>query len=230
MALQINESEGRRRFGALLANAPGALYDQPLLERPDWVMAPTLGAIVPGWLLAIPRQWALNFRDVLLTGGQSACAVLEDVQRELGLSPDEIIWFEHGPATAGTAVGCGLDHAHLHILIRPQFSFSSFVEHARAGAALDWHEVRAVDSYEMLRDGRSYCITGCGSRAVVAQGVETVGSQFFRRVVATLIGAPSRWDYRSEPHTQNVEATVTLVRRLMEVAKNADAPVSDTRV
>lgn len=221
MALQIIQSEGRRRFDALLANAPGALYDQPLLARPDWVMAPTLGAIVPGWLLAIPRQWALSFRDVHLAGGQSACAVLEDVQCELGLSADEVIWFEHGPATAGTVVGCGLDHAHLHILIRPQFSFSSFVEHARADAALDWHEVPSVESYDMLGESTSYCIAGCGDRAIVAQGVESVGSQFFRRVVASLVGDGSRWDYRSEPHMQHVEATVTLVRRLMDAAQNA---------
>ena len=51
-----------------------------------------------------------------------------DLRLHLGLGADEIVWFEHGPCSTGTSIGCGLDHAHIHVLIRPSFSFRSLGE------------------------------------------------------------------------------------------------------
>lgn len=45
-------------------------------------------------------------------------------------------------------------------------------------------------------------------QAVVAQNVESVGSQFFRRVIAELIHQPNAWDYRTHPHLDNVRETI----------------------
>lgn len=209
----------KRRFEALLGNAISAAHDQPLLERREWVVAPTLGAIVPNWLLAIPRRPALNFRDWAATGGERAETVLHDIRKHLGLASKELIWFEHGPAIAGTTVGCGLDHAHLHILLRPTFTFTDFVARARGLARLNWQEGPVECGYVGLDRNASYYIAGCGDRVITASHVEGAGSQFFRRIVGSLTGHDAEWDYRKFPHVENITRTIRAFRSLERAAQ-----------
>ena len=129
---------------------------------------------------------------------------------------DEIIWLEHGPASTGTLVGCGLDY--LHIIIRPRFGFGAFVASARARAELRWSKVAAIDAYAQVGT-RSYYIAGSGDVAVVATDVETAGSQFFRRIVASLICDGEAWDYRQHPHAKNIEGTIEMFHRLEEAER-----------
>lgn len=218
MTLGIEVASGKRRFAGLLAGRGSAIYDRPLLETKDWIVAPTLGAIVPGWLLLIPRRAAVNCREWYRKSGLPPLAAVREVADHLGLSMDEVIWFEHGPATTGTAVGCGLDYAHLHLIIRPQFKFADFAARARGEADLIWNECGAIDAYA-LAGARSYYIAGSDDVAVIATDVETAGSQFFRRVAASLIGNGEAWNYRYHPHTENIEGTIEMFRRLEGAAR-----------
>lgn len=206
--------EGGRRFDALLSGAPSAAYDRPLLDRGDWLIAPTRGAIVAGWLLALPRQHALSFRDSIIAGGVQPLSIVQDVQFHLGLKPDELIWFEHGPLSSGTVVGCGLDHAYIHILVRPSFSAADFFDRARSMSTLSWHCSSAFDCYGRLPHAQSYFAAGSGDNAIFASDVEAAGSQFFRRVVGNLVGVNEGWDYRRFVHLPEVEETIAMFKRL----------------
>ena len=215
-AMQMKKQQ---RFEALLGGISQAPYDQQLFAHEDWLVAPTLGAIIPGWLLALPRRAVLSFRDWEASGGRSALSVLDAVTTHLGLQMDEIIWFEHGPAKPGTLVGCGLDHAHLHILVRPPFSFNTFSDSVQAMADLDWTNVPSVASFSSLKSPSSYFIAGSSDRTIRAMDVETAGSQFFRRVVAMLVGAELTWDYRESAHALNVSQTIAEFIHLENVAQ-----------
>lgn len=212
-------SSGRGRFGALLGGASRAPYDRTLLDGGDWVLAPTLGAIVPGWLLAIPRRPVLSFRDWAAQGGKSASSVLEALTAHLSLPLDEVIWFEHGPVQPGSLIGCGLDHAHLHILIHPRFTFERFKELARETSDLDWIDGAAAQSYSTLPRTSSYMIAGCGAHAIRAVEVEGAGSQFFRRVVAKLADNSAAWNYRTSAHLANVELTIAMFGQLENASR-----------
>lgn len=210
--------EGIRRFDALLSGASQAAHDRPLLDRDDWIVVPTVGAIVAGWLLAMPRQRVLSFRDWAAKGGPSPLSVVEEVRTHLGLEPNEIIWFEHGPASAGTVVGCGLDHAHVHILLRPSFNVAAFFDRARSMSEFEWQETSALNCYSQLTPTKSYYAAGSEDRAISACNVETAGSQFFRRVIADITGLDSDWDYRRFEHLPNVEETILMFKQLENVA------------
>ncbi len=213
------QSSGQRRFEALLSGVSQAAYDRPLLDRVDWLVVPTLGAVVPGWVLIIPRRQMLSFRDWATAADRPALSLLDEVTSHLKLQSDEVIWFEHGPAKAGTLVGCGLDQAHLHVLVRPRFSFDLFVDHVRAEANLDWTDVPATASYSGIPENLSYLVAGSGERAIRAIGVETAGSQFFRRVVAALDGTGAGWNYHNSPHMPNIERTIATFRQLENAAR-----------
>jgi hypothetical protein len=219
VVLALENGTGGQRFQALLAGTSQALHDKPLLERADWVVAPTLGAIIPNWILALPRRPVLSFRDWAAKGGPSASDILTEVLSEVGLAPAEVIWFEHGPATAGTVVGCGLDHAHLHVLLRPTFDFGTFADCARAASNLEWRETAASNCLTSLMGTSSYLVAGSGNRAIYSRGVEAAGSQFFRRVVAKLVGAGDRWNYRQFAQPENIAATIENFNRFREAAR-----------
>jgi hypothetical protein len=204
---------GENRFRALLDGVGRAAHDRPLLTTSKWIVAPTLGAIIPGWLLAIPRRPVLNFKQWAAIEGERPESILEHLRQHLGLSSQEIIWFEHGPAHNGTVVGCGLDHAHIHVLLRPTFAFESFEATARSLANLNWQQSRAHDVYARLSDNQSYLIVGSADSSLTALDVEQAGSQFFRRVVSKL-AEETAWDYRNHPHSNNIAATISTFRSL----------------
>lgn len=214
IALSVASVSGVHRFDGILNGNASATCDRALLDRPAWVVAPSIGAIIPGWLLVIPKRRALNFHDWMGDDLPDVRQILAELLEHLGLAPEEIIWFEHGPSAAQSVVGCGLDHAHIHVLIRPPFSFSAFEAAVRDGAPLEWKASETGVDYSVLDHPRSYLIAGSAKRVIAAMDVETAGSQFLRRVVASVVGNEGAWDYRCVPHLDNVEATVTTFRVL----------------
>lgn len=214
MNLQAHSAVLEGRFSGLLGNRLGGteLHDQSLWETSDWVVAPTLGAIVARWLIVVPRHPALNYRSWQRSTGHNPASIVELVGDHLGLSPERLIWFEHGPRNVGTAVGCGVDYAHLHILFEPTFTFDALIDHVRASAALDWRSTTSDLAFGELTGDQSYLVLGSGYRTFVAEGVESTGSQFLRRMVAATVGVVDDWDYRRYPHGKNIAETIEAFR------------------
>ena len=207
-----NDQFPAHRFAALLAEASGphALHDTVLLQTSEWVAAPSLGALVPGWLVIIPRHPALNYRQWARRNGDPA-RLLDEAATALGLAPGDYLWFEHGPRAEHTLVGCGVDYAHLHMLIRPPFRGADLVSVASPDADLSWSSVRRVDAYAEADADTSYFVIGQGNEAWLATDVDDAGSQYLRRAVATLLGQPTSWNYRVHPQAENVVRTIELV-------------------
>jgi hypothetical protein len=183
------------------------IYDSILLEINDVVVSPTLGSIIPNWVLVIPKHPAINFAVWSSSNLRRPLDVLFEVTQRLKRSPEDVIWFEHGPAIHHSVVGCGIDHAHMHILLEPPFGFSQFTQVAVECESVSWLEGEG-DPYEHLTGAQSYLVAGSGGKFALAQSVEAAGSQFFRRAIATLVGQPQCWDYRQHPFVRNAAETV----------------------
>jgi ATP adenylyltransferase len=198
------------RFAGLLANgtATRPIYDKVLLEKHGCLVAPTLGSIVPNWLLIVPRTPSINFAQLKDRTGAEPSHLIRNVLAEYGVAGDRAIWFEHGASSAGSLVGCGVDQAHLHVLVDAPFSFQDFEREAKRASDLGWERRVAQTAYDSLEADTSYLLAAQSDWAVVATKVESVGSQFFRRVVANLIHQPEIWNYRSHPNLRNVHETI----------------------
>jgi len=106
-------------------------------------------------------------------------------------------------------VGCGIDHAHLHILINPPFSFDDFASESQRIGDVHWELQRAETVYNSIEPSNSYLVAASSDgEATFARNVEQVGSQFFRRVIANLVDMPALWDYKLHPHLNNVVSTI----------------------
>lgn len=206
---------GQRRFRALLCgdNCERAAYDHLLLQMHECVVGPTLGSIIPNWLLVVPSRPAVNFREWQSSSCIDPVWLIGDVLEELCIGRERAIWFEHGPCAEGSVVGCGVDHAHLHILIDAPFSVDDFSAAATESARVAWRRSRACEVYSSIPADASYLVAGSLSEAVLAENVESVGSQFFRRVVAQLAGTPNQWNYKTHAHLENVHKTVSAFSR-----------------
>jgi hypothetical protein len=100
----------------------------------------------------------------------------------------------------------------MHLLIDPPFTFEQFKTASKCAASLNWQE-ETGNPYDIIAPDQSYLVAARGADFVFASGVESAGSQFFRRVIATLIGVPNSWDYKSRPHLDNVELTIASARK-----------------
>ncbi|TPI34075.1 hypothetical protein FJW08_04965 [Mesorhizobium sp. B3-2-1] len=208
--MQLDHQGLGNRFSSLLSAArfPRAAYDQIIFETQECVVCPTLGSILPNWLLVVPRRPVINFAQWQAETGCLVGDVVNTIAREFELRHDRIVWFEHGPSELGSLVGCGVDWAHLHILVDAPFSLSEMVAKSGETQPLDWRFFNASELYEMVDRSKSYLLVGSGNAGHLAQDVEHVGSQFLRRVIAELVGLNDEWNYRTSGHLANVQETL----------------------
>ena len=91
-------------------------WDQVLHETDHFVVVPTVGALVEGWLLIITKQPYLCMGGMPTGEFHELSSLKELVCSVLSECYGDITVFEHGPSQPGQGVGCGVDHAHLHVL------------------------------------------------------------------------------------------------------------------
>jgi ATP adenylyltransferase len=198
------------RFAFLLGEdvCPRPIYDEILLETHGCVVTPTLGSIVANWVLIIPRTPVINFAVWQAADGAQPNDLVQEILIKHNIAVDRAIWFEHGPSSAGSSIGCGVDQAHLHLIADAPFSFQDFVSSIAETSQLCWQNTCAKMAHQSVTPGASYLIAASMDQAVVAQSVESVGSQYFRRVVANLVQQPDAWNYWTYPYLNNVRRTI----------------------
>lgn len=196
------------RFSSMIeGDNPRPVYDTIIDEVMDCVLAPTLGSILPFWLLAIPRVPTVNFLHWSKITGHSPSEMVAAFLCKHEIASTRVIWFEHGPMELGSPLGCGVDQAHIHIIIDSPFCLAELVGLAVDRSNVTWAEHRD-DPYSVIDSHSSYIVLGSSTESFVARNVEVLGSQFIRRVIAELLGTPNDWDYKTNPFVQNAYRTV----------------------
>ena len=188
---------------ALTGGENGIWTDVPIYETDGFVVTPSLGALVEGWLLVLPREHVVNTSRIAANLRQEFTAI---VDRTVAIVADEfgpVTLFEHGPSYDGSRLGCGVDHAHLHV-VPLSFNLENVVLSKPDGP--EW-VARACHIAELPAQSKDYlALSSSGQRTLLAHpDVEL--SQFFRRRIAETLGRPAQYDYRSYPFLESVAAT-----------------------
>lgn len=211
-----DEHESVCRFCSVLTRA-GNDYDSPWLAEDSYKAIVSVGALVPGWTLVCPVDHSLNLLGHYRRSGfwDFASTAANVVQRRYG----SCAFFEHGANQDGSLTGCGVGHAHGHIV---PLAFSLEDEVHRTAPELNWKRCRATD-IATIANGKEYLFV-----ASVYGGPETLGSlcvlespisQFVRRVIACRLGVGDLYDYNKYPMLEIVRATAR------ELREDADALV-----
>lgn len=183
-------------------------WDNPVFESRNFVALPSLGSLVEGWLLLVPKKHFISMGAL----PEELVTEMEDMKAKItahvGNEYGEACVFEHGPAFASRKVGCSVDHAHLHIVpfaINLAEAARPFMPHDSEWSKASWSECR-----EAHRTERDYLYfeqpLGYGNISTHAD----FGSQVFRRAIASQIGRPDEFNWREHPELDNVARTINV--------------------
>jgi ATP adenylyltransferase len=212
----VNDHSFRTNFAVESYCESQHLWDTPLFESDSFVALPTVGALVEGWLLVVPRSYHLSFAELSSAMFSELDLFLKEVVAVLESTYGSVCAFEHGPVEAESAVGCGVDQAHLH-LVPTQIDIRSAAQLIAPSVA--WSK---VDSLQALRENvavrrnpywfvqQRYGVSDCYIGECL---YGEPPSQLFRRALATKLGCPEAFDWKIDAGEEQIAATV---RRLAD--------------
>ena len=196
--------------------ASGAVeeWNRPLLESRNFVALPSVGSLVEGWLLIVPKDHYISMGALPVSLADEMQSFKWELASQLGALYGDLCAFEHGPALAERRVGCGVDHAHLHV-VPIAFDLADaaapflprYVSWSQAG----WDQCRAA-----YHSGRDYLYVeqpiGAGRIAVH----DSFGSQVFRKAIADRLGVPEQFNWREYPQKDLVSRTILRAQKIFE--------------
>ncbi len=150
----VNVSPSDSRFSWVVqghARGGSDLFDVPLYEDAAAVVVPSVGGLVPGWCLIVPRTQSVNVQRLGAERVELSSA-RAFVVRALGALPGTPFEFEHGASYLGGIAGCGVDQAHLHMV---PLSFDLAGAALEAGRALRFGS-DVSDPWSLIEPGRDY--------------------------------------------------------------------------
>lgn len=208
--MMADSVEEIRRFSwALegLRRGPRAPFDHDLFDYPVAAVTPTVGAITAAWLLLIPRVASCCVADLPDRSREQVVAIAREVRNDMNVFPGRTFLFEHGARKIGSATGCGVDQAHLH-LVNLEIDFITAV--LSTDADMNWVPVNPLDPWEALPSDREYHLVGNLEAAFISYS-GSGRSQYFRKLIARELARPNEWDYRIFAHEQNARQTASLI-------------------
>jgi ATP adenylyltransferase len=190
---------------AFCARIAGA-HEPSLLPDPDFVTWASVGALVDGHVLIIPRAHELNAAAAALDPASRLAAYVDAVAGALERSYGPTCLFEHGPVSPGTAPGCSIDHAHLHLV---PWSGSLVSLAMAAHPELSWREYSSglASGLPPAPDTSYLLVQDSDGRGAVGSG-DTIPSQALRKIIARELGRPKEWDWKTHPQVERQTSTI----------------------
>lgn len=194
-----------------------APVDTPWLVGDSYAAFVSIGALVPGWSLIVPKAHKINLSEDYSRADfwsfvNSAAKILKDQYSDFSI-------FEHGAFDFGSQTSCGTGHAHLHMV---PLSFPLLSEALAYDKNLKWEDCLISEIFEKSQKSEYLYV------ADDYQGEHTVGkiciltsetSQFFRKVIANKLGIPGSYDYKKSP-------MLDITRNSFEALSNIDWALS----
>jgi ATP adenylyltransferase len=182
-------------------------YNKPIIESENFLVIPSLGSLIEGWLLIVPKKYHLNISQLSLAD----MVELEMVIAELGrrflsmVSKDQFVIFEHGPTLENSVAGCGVDYAHLH-WVPTNFDLLNGV---KAFLNLDYtweliHGLNDINNFNIDDEDYLYLRNQKGEHYLTCQ--KHIPSQTFRKVIAHYLNIPDSYDWKLNQQAQNIRS------------------------
>ena len=126
-------TSARSRFADLVSGKLGSsrIADTIVFSTEKHIVVPTLGSILPFWFLVIPRLHTLNYAAQPHSTRVELSLIIRKLRSLMKAAEDPLV-FEHGPAQPDSVVGCGCDHAHMHVLFAETSQKNKIYKHFEA--------------------------------------------------------------------------------------------------
>lgn len=188
----------------------GMPRDRIISRNDDLVLMPTVGCIVPGYMILSPVDHYYSFGqmeedDLLCDLPDIADRIQHAIKKVMGC---QTLIAEHGSTFCETGAAC-CDHAHLHFIPIPSTAYPTIWERYCHAGRLDRMEV--VESLLSFSHRPYVLYSEDAVRFAVWEEPDRdrrFGSQFCRKVAAEIWGMPNGWNWRDAPFFQNMKITL----------------------
>jgi diadenosine tetraphosphate (Ap4A) HIT family hydrolase len=173
-------------------------------------LIPSLGQIVEGHLLIVPKQHYCATADLPIEQIAELDSLCERVRDALRTTYGNCVFFEHG-MRGQWAGGCGVEHAHMHAVPVA----ANGVLHMLAQEFSD-SKVRLLEDIKQTVPGESSYLffeDAAGDRHTFP--VNNLPSQYMRKLVAESLGK-SDWDWRRRGQEPELVSTVQRLSPLLQ--------------
>ena len=184
-----------------------APWNQALIETEHFAVIPSLGALVEGWLLIVPKKHYISM-GALPISLYAEADELEHRTRALLRAKYRlpVVAFEHGPSAVRHGTGCGVDHAHLHLL--PLACDLRHYSEPLIPASSQWRKCGWSEKAEAYKAGLDYLYLQSGGDDALITVAEDFGSQVFRRAISSYLGVEREFSWRLYPRHDVVARTI----------------------
>ena len=191
-------------------NIQNGLYTYSNIDRPfaytdDYYAIASIGPLVEGWTLIIPKKHQLSMKDCYSDIG--FLSFTQEIATHIEQNFGKLIAFEHGANIENSSTACGTDHAHLHLV-----PFASLVPKLEI-SGLSWRACNASEIAD-ISCGNEYLfysdlhLENCGS--MLNGFIHTLSepiSQYFRKLIADIQDSLSTADYKGYPRLEAATST-----------------------
>jgi diadenosine tetraphosphate (Ap4A) HIT family hydrolase len=181
------------------------LAGRMVLETERFVVLPSLGQLAQGHLLIVPRLHATSFGELDEAARREVEKLYSDLRALMGRQFSPPVCFEHGSSRSADAGGCGITHAHLHLV-----PLGGRRAETPRPAGAGWRETRPVnwldEAANLASQGLGYLMWHGPDASPLLDVVSDLPSQYLREHVAGVLGH-DRWDWRCagpQPELWNV--------------------------
>ena len=184
-----------------------AYFNEALFESENFKVIPSLGSLVEGWLLIVPKNHYISFGHIEDTAlYEEAQFVLEYVCQKVKSIYGDFVVFEHGAIDCGSVVGCGVDYAHIHIV---PVSVDLQTESQRYIADILWTDYPSLEHTKyFVASGSSYLLLKTDENNFKIGVSENIPSQTFRKIIAEKIGLKDEFDWKKYFFENNILKTI----------------------
>lgn len=173
-------------------------------ETERFVAVPSLGSLVVGWLLVLPKEHMLSLGEF----GSDSHGEIETIAADWASTFGPLTWFEHGPAHPSSAVGCSIDHAHMHLVPTGGLDLREAAARCMPGLGLERVEDPDGAIREAVDDGTPYLYLRSPDGTSWLAASEEIPSQAFRRCIAAAQGRSDQYDWRDFPRHDVLRETI----------------------
>ena len=184
------------------------LIDTPWYEDEFYAAFVSQGAFIPGWTVIVPKKHDYNMSNHY--GTPEFESFYKAVNERLEKVFSKTIVFEHGPLKEGSKLGCGTDHAHVHVV---PINLDFCKEVKSYSPSLKWIEVdfnspfNAEKEYLMYSENFNFG----DKRSVFYCELELPISQFFRKVLARHLDILDKYNYKDFPYFKEANQSLLLL-------------------
>ena len=192
-----------------------ALWNRVILESKHFVVVPSLGHFVSGWLLLMPKVHYPCIGALKSDLLSEFLAVKERAASMLRSLYGATIQFEHGTCLRKGGGTC-VEHAHWH-LVPISVNLLSHLKKTFGGYKAD----SISDLAKMYTQRKAYLAYQESDSQLFVFQPSLIPSQYMRQLIAVTLAIPNKYDWRKYAGTLELEAFLRKLAKLpREVTRN----------